>query len=286
MQRIAFITGADRGLGLALCAGLLEKDWRVFAGQYIPEWPELAALADQFSGSLHPVSLDVSSIESTQAAAQTVTTMVDHIDLLVNNAGVNSSTTERLIREPQDYAEMHRMYDINAVGPLRVVEAFLPLLDRGDLKRLCFVSSEAGSIDRCRRESWYGYCMSKTALNMAVKIMFNHLRPEGYTFRLYHPGWMRTYMGGSKNMAADMEPEESAAQAIPFFLETQDDEDRLVMRDWQGQEWPHLAGALSNSGGEANGALRLRRKASSWPNSGFDRLSGCSSVWPIGAGGA
>ena len=238
MQRIAFITGADRGLGLALCAGLLERGWRVFAGQYIPEWPELATLAGQFPESLHPVPLDVASIESARAAAQTVTAMVDHIDLLINNAGVSSSTTERLIREPQDYAEMHWMYDINAVGPLRVAEAFLPLLDRGNLKRLCFVSSEAGSIDRCRRESWYGYCMSKAALNMAVKIMFNHLRPEGYTFRLYHPGWMRTYMAGSKNMAADMEPEESAVQAIPFFLEAMDDEDRLVMRDWQGQEWP------------------------------------------------
>ncbi|MFC1975451.1 SDR family NAD(P)-dependent oxidoreductase [Chloroflexota bacterium] len=238
MKRIAFITGADRGLGLALCAGLLEKDWRVFAGQYIPEWPELAVLAGQFSESLHPVPLDVSSIESAQAAAQTVATMVDHIDLLVNNAGVNSSTTRRLIREPQDYVEMHRLYDVNAVGPLRVVEVFLPLLDRGDLKRLGFVSSEAGSIDRCQRESWYGYCMSKTALNMAVKIMFNHLRPEGYTFRLYHPGWMQTYMGGSKNMAADMEPEESAVQALPFFLEAQDNEARLVMQDWQGQEWP------------------------------------------------
>jgi NAD(P)-dependent dehydrogenase (short-subunit alcohol dehydrogenase family) len=144
----------------------------------------------------------------------------------------------RTLREPQDYAEMHRLYDINALGPLRVVEAFLPLTDRGALKRLCFVSSEAGSINRCRRTSWYGYCMSKAALNMGVKILFNHLRPEGYTFRLYHPGWIRSYMSGEKSTEADMEPEEAAAQALPIFLEPREDEDHLVMVDYQNEVWP------------------------------------------------
>ena len=80
--------------------------------------------------------------------------------------------------------------------------------------------------------------MSKTALNMAVKILFNHLRPEGYTFRVYHPGWMRTYMSGVKNTRADMEPEEAAAPALAYFLADLADEGRLVLRDWRGREWP------------------------------------------------
>jgi NAD(P)-dependent dehydrogenase (short-subunit alcohol dehydrogenase family) len=238
MEQIAFVTGADRGLGLALCAELLERGWHVFAGQYMTDWPELAALAGQYPDRLDTVPLDVASTESTRTAAQMVGETVDHVDLLINNAGVLSLTTKRTLREPQDYEAMQGMYDINALGPLRVVEAFLPLMDRGSMKRLCFVSSEAGSISRCEREGEYGYCMSKTALNMAVKIMANHLRPEGYTFRLYHPGWMRTYMEGPKNIQADLEPEESAVKAIPYFLEPQADEDRLVMRDWQGQIWP------------------------------------------------
>jgi len=133
---------------------------------------------------------------------------------------------------------MHRLYGVNALGALRVVEAFLPLTDRGTMKRLCFVSSEAGSIERCRRTSWFGYCLSKAALNMAIKILFNHLRPEGYTFRLYHPGWMRSYMGGHKNTQADLEPEEAAAKAVPIFLDARADEDHLVLIDYQGQEWP------------------------------------------------
>jgi hypothetical protein len=68
--------------------------------------------------------------------------------------------------------------------------------------------------------------------------MFNDLRPEGYTFRLYHPGWMRSYMMGKKSTNGDLEPEDSAAQAIPYFLDDRDDEDRLVMIDYEGREWP------------------------------------------------
>jgi len=234
----AFVTGADRGLGFALCAGLLQRGWRVFAGQYMPDWPDLADLADQHPAHLDLVPLDVASLASVNAAAQTVLALTDHIDLLISNAGVASPTSRRPISETQDYDEMHRLYDVNALGALRVVEAFLPLIDRGMMKRLCFVSSEAGSIERCQRTSWFGYCMSKSALNMAVKILFNHLRPEGYTFRLYHPGWMRSYMGGHKNTQADLEPVEAAAKAIPLFLNPNENEDRLVLIDYQGQSWP------------------------------------------------
>ena len=244
---IAFVTGADRGLGLALTARLLSKGWRVFAGQYMPDWPELAALAAQHPGDrLTLVPLDVASDASTRAVGQMVGACTDRVDVLINNAGVLSSR-DGPIGEAQDYDEMHRMYNVNALGPLRVVEALLPLTDQSEKKRLCFVSSEAGSINRCTRTSWYGYCMSKTALNMAIKILHNRLRPEGYTFRVYHPGWMRSYMRGVKSSSGDMEPEEAAVHALAYFLRSRtgdphrrarNDEDRLVMRDWQGREWP------------------------------------------------
>jgi NAD(P)-dependent dehydrogenase (short-subunit alcohol dehydrogenase family) len=237
MSNIAFITGADRGLGQALSAGLLDMGWTVFAGQYMPEWPELALLAARHPATLHVVPLDVEEMESVRAAAQAVAAQADHLDVLINNAGVIATTNDRTIHEPQDYAGMQRMFDANALGPLRVVESFLPLLDRGAMKRLCFVSSEAGSIARARRKAWFGYCMSKSALNMAVKILFNDLRPAGYTFRVYHPGWVRSYMSGAKNMQAHLEPEEAAAKAIPFFLGDRD-EDELALVDYLGEVWP------------------------------------------------
>lgn len=232
------MTGADRGLGLALSTALLEQGWQVFAGQYMPEWPELENLAGKFPQSLHILPLDVSSVDSAKSAAHATANQTEAIDLLINNAGVTSPRMAQPITEPQDYAEMHRLFDVNALGPLRVVEAFLPLTRNSTLKRLCFVSSEAGSIGRAQRTSWYSYCMSKAALNMGIKILFNHLHPEGYTFRLYHPGWVRSYMSGKKNLEATLEPEEAASYAIPIFLEPREDEDRLVLVDYEGQEWP------------------------------------------------
>ncbi len=240
MEQIAVVTGADRGLGLALCADLAARGWRVFAGQFMPAWPELGELAQQFPQRLSVIPLDVGSTESVQAAAQAVAAAADHVDLLISNAGVTSPTTPRNLRQSLDYDEMQRLLNINTLGGIRLAEAFLPLLERSQMKRLCFVSSEAGSIERATRTAWYGYCSSKAALNMAVKLMFNHLRPEGYTFRLYHPGWMRSYMGGSKNTEALLELEEAAAAALAYFLPDQEpaSEDRLALRDWQGEEWP------------------------------------------------
>src|SRR5512133_2493149 len=117
MTRTAFVTGGDRGLGFALCAGLLEQGWQVFAGQYMPKWHELSALAEKYPEMLYVVPLDVSSVESTHVAAQTVTERTDHIDLLINNAGIYAPIVERPIHEPQDYDEMLRLYDVNALGP-------------------------------------------------------------------------------------------------------------------------------------------------------------------------
>ena len=84
-DRIAFVTGADRGLGLALTARLLAKDWRVFAGQYMPEWPDLDRLAAQYGERLEAVPLDVADAGSTRAAAERVAQHTDRVDLVINN---------------------------------------------------------------------------------------------------------------------------------------------------------------------------------------------------------
>jgi NAD(P)-dependent dehydrogenase (short-subunit alcohol dehydrogenase family) len=234
-MQTALVTGADRGLGCALCAGLLERGWRVIAGQYLPDWPELGALAERYPDALQIVPLDVGSTESVRAAAQTAARAADRVDMLISNAGIGSGRAQ--LGQGLEYEQMLRAFDVNALGAIRVAEAFLPLMEAG-LRRLCFVSSEAGCISLSHREGASGYCMSKAALNMAVRIMHNDLYPEGYTFRLYHPGWMRSYMSGAKSTRGDMEPAEAAAKALPFFLDEREDEGRLVLVDYQGLEWP------------------------------------------------
>ncbi|HHX64141.1 MAG TPA: SDR family NAD(P)-dependent oxidoreductase, partial [Chloroflexi bacterium] len=209
--------------------------------RYMPEWPELDVLAERYPQHLCLVPLDVGSTESVQSAAAAVGQAAGRVDLLINNAGIGGGRSDLADESGEgglDYDAIHRAYNVNALGAIRMVEAFMPLMEDSPLKRLCFVSSEAGSISLAHRTGGFGYCMSKAALNMAVKITFNRLRPRGYTFRLYHPGWMRSYMSGQKGTAGDMEPEESAASAIPYFVEGRDDEDRLVLIDYLGQEWP------------------------------------------------
>jgi NAD(P)-dependent dehydrogenase (short-subunit alcohol dehydrogenase family) len=237
MTQTVFVTGADRGLGFAMVEILLARGWQVFAGQNMPEWNGLAKLRERYPETLVVVPLDVRLIESARAAAGVVRGVTTGLDMLINNAGVNSPTSPRPIREAQDYAEMQRLHDVNSLGPLRMMEAFLPLLDAGNLKRLCFVSSEAGSIGRAKRTSWFGYTMSKAALNMATRILFNDLHPQGYTFRVYHPGWVRSYISGVKGTQGDMEPEEAAIPAVKYFVDAVIDEDVLALRDWQGEEW-------------------------------------------------
>ena len=158
--------------------------------------------------------------------------------MLINNAGVLDKDMDRTIFKAQDYDEMMQMYNVNSLGPLRMTEVFLPLLKQSQLKRLCYISSEAGCLSRNARASWYGYTMSKVALNMAVSTIFNTLRPEGFTFRLYYPGWMQTYMRGEKDMNASFSAQEGAENALNYFLNDIPDEDRLVMRDFENNEWP------------------------------------------------
>ncbi len=227
-MKSVFITGADRGIGFALSRCFLEKGWLVFAGRFMKEWAQLDALKEEYGNSLLMVDLDVGSQESVDEAAETVRKQTAYLDMLINCAGIaqngSSETTVRCL-------------NINTLGPIRMVEAFLPLMEQGE-KRLCFLSSEAGSVTLAHRKGDVSYCVSKTCLNMAVRLMFERLQPQGYRFRLYHPGWVRTYMSGQKSTEGNFEPEETAAAAYGQFVSDRNWEDVLVMTDVSDEMWP------------------------------------------------
>lgn len=228
MQTV-FVTGADRGVGFALCQCFLKDGWKVFAGQFMSRWPELEQLKAEYPDTLSLIPLDVSKPESIKAAAELVKQETNQLDMLVNCAGIAGGN------EPE---QIKSMYRVNVLGVMCMVENFLPLMQTG-LKRLCFVSSEAGSVSVAHRNSVSAYGMSKTSLNMAIRLMFNELRGEGYTFRLYHPGWVRSYMQGDvKSTMGKYEPEETAATAFQSFTQDRDWEDVLMMTDVLNEMWP------------------------------------------------
>jgi len=211
------VTGASRGLGLALVERFLEDSWSVVAGQYGPS-AALERLGRGFSDRLVVLPLDVSSLESVETAARQVAARTPALDVLVNNAGILPEAARGKLGSLDFQAGM-RVYDVNGLGPLRVTQAFFPLLAAGGRKLVVNVSSEAGSIADCRRTDDYFYCMSKAALNMQSMILSNHLAPLGFKVLAVHPGWMRTGMGGPR---AHLDPAESA-QGISA----------LVARSWQ-----------------------------------------------------
>lgn len=228
-MKTVFITGADRGIGFAICRKFLENGWMVFAGQFMARWNDLKELKEKYPQSMVLVPLDVSERESVYQAAEAVREKNGKLDILINCAGIG------LGDEPE---ALLGMYKVNTLGSMCMVEAFLPLLKKG-MGRICFVSSEAGSISVAHRTDSFGYCMSKTALNMAVRLMFNQLQKEGYTFRLYHPGWVNSYMGGDvKSTEGTYEPEDTAKTAYKTFTQERSWEDVLVMTDIEEEMWP------------------------------------------------
>ena len=223
-MKTVFVTGADRGVGYCLCEDFLEGGWLVIAGQFMPDWQDLSALQKKYPDALHIVPLDVGSTASVEAAAAETAKLVDHVDMLVSCAGIARGS---------DYD----VYNVNVAGTLRMTECFMPLMQTG-LKRLAYVSSECGSISLSHREGG-AYPISKTALNMLVRRMFRVLQPQGYTFRLYHPGWVRSYMGGQKSTVGNFEPEEAAETAYRQFVTDREAEDVLVMTDVSDEMWSY-----------------------------------------------
>ncbi|MGO4542175.1 SDR family NAD(P)-dependent oxidoreductase [Paenibacillus sp. 2TAB19] len=228
------ITGADRGLGYGMTEELLRRGHTVFAGQYLNKWNELETLQQQYPERLHLISLDIGSQDSVDEAKRRIMQTTDRLDAIINNAGVNGRSPDD---EPfkQNYETMLEVYNINAIGAIRVTEAFHDMLEKGSGKRLMFISSEAGSVTESGRTDFYSYCMSKAALNMYVKILFNRLRPDGYRFRLYHPGWIKSYMGGQLSDRGELTIAEAGERAVDYFFDQQVDEEQLVLRGYNGR---------------------------------------------------
>ena len=199
------VTGASRGIGLALAVTFAKAEWTVFAGARNPRTPLLWNAGQEFP-NLHPVELDVTDDHSVQRAFMAVSGEADSLDVLVNNAAIfPGEGTERL--HELDLNWFAEAVEVNVTGVARVTRVFLPLLRRGHQPRIANISSGAGSISDKEDFDYYAYSVSKAGLNMLTRAMAAEFSPEGIAVTAISPGWVRTEMGGPN---APLSPGQSA----------------------------------------------------------------------------
>jgi NAD(P)-dependent dehydrogenase (short-subunit alcohol dehydrogenase family) len=192
-MRNMLVTGANRGLGLEFARQYAADGWKVYAACRDPDAArELVQLAAESGGAIRVLALEVTDAASVRAAAQSLAG--DPIDLLVNNAGVGSPKKQRL--GSLDYAAWAQVLDVNTLGPMRVVEAFLDNIANGSDRQIVTLTSAMGSIADNASGGSYAYRSSKAAVNIVMKSLSIDLAPRGISCVVVHPGWVRTAMGG------------------------------------------------------------------------------------------
>lgn len=192
------ITGANRGIGLALANKFHQQGYHVIATARKPEKADaLKKLGVQIE------QLDISDQSSVNALKAK---LKNHpIDILLNNAGIMGHGTRNFKDLKID--KLDRIFNVNSLGALRVTQALLPNLQDGSRKIVASVSSRMGSIEENTTGGGLGYRASKSALNSFNKSLSIEFAEQGFVFVVLHPGWVRTDMTSVK---ATYSTEESA----------------------------------------------------------------------------
>ncbi len=198
------ITGANRGIGLALARGYLAEGWRVHACCRQPgKAKDLKALQAGAGERVAIHRLDVT--DGLKVANLSRELAEAAIDLLINNAGVSGP---RGGFGETDFDRWQPVFSVNTFAPLRVAERFVEQVARSERKLIVNISSKMGSIGANVSSDSIIYRASKTALNQVSKCLAMALAPRGITVVLFHPGWVSTDMGGPE---APVTPADSAA---------------------------------------------------------------------------
>jgi NAD(P)-dependent dehydrogenase (short-subunit alcohol dehydrogenase family) len=206
MKQTVLVTGANRGIGLAIAHELAELGHSVFLSSRDVKAGEDAA------SSLRRLGLDVAPIHVDLTVAATIDAAINEIhqsgrsvDVLVNNAGV---LHEKPLLELTD-AEIADSIAVHLTGPLRLIRGLVPTMDARGYGRIVNVSSDWGSFtEGLGGPGLYG--VTKAALN-ALTIRLAQELPSAVKVNAMDPGWVRTRMGGQ---IATRTPDEGADTAV------------------------------------------------------------------------
>lgn len=191
-QRIALVTGANRGIGREVARQLAEDHgFKVLVGSRDLQKGQSAA--QQIGGGAEALQLDVSDQNSVAAAFAQIEAEHGRLDILVNNAGMDYDTDQKAHRADLD--RVRRAFDTNLFGPWMTTIAAIPLLRRGQDPRIVNVSSGSGALTGMSAGT-AGYGISKAALNALTIKTAAELKSEGILVNAVCPGWVATDMGG------------------------------------------------------------------------------------------
>ncbi len=188
-DKVAVVTGANRGLGKEIARGLLNAGMQVvITGR---DLPELRRVAHELGGSVSVFRLDVANEESVKLFGNYMMENFQAVDVLVNNAGIMGHDSMATF----NIAELERCMNTNFYGAVRVSGILMPLLTRSNDARIINISSIMGSKDYLLGGNG-SYRISKWALNGFTVQLANELRNTRVKVFAVHPGWVQTDMGG------------------------------------------------------------------------------------------
>ncbi len=196
--RIALVSGANRGIGLEIVKQLSRNGMlAVLCSRDVEKGREAAAkLASE---GLEPpvVALDVTDGASVRAAIDEVMSLFGRIDVLVNNAGIlkEGQTPQESKVLDVSTALVMETYEANTIGPLRMIQAVVPIMQKGGYGRVVNISSGAGQLSDMQA-GYPAYRMSKAALNALTRVTAAEFGPSPIKVNAMCPGWVRTDMGG------------------------------------------------------------------------------------------
>ncbi|QTN39814.1 SDR family oxidoreductase [Cryomorphaceae bacterium] len=244
-MKTALVTGARKGLGFEWCRQLGQKGYRIALTARRKEQAKEAAeiLANEGIDVL-PYGVDVTSEKELQELARQVQEDFGHLDVLINNAGINSKSRagedrELLLKnvalDQLAKEELLNMLDVNALSPILVGRALRPLLARSKEAKVIQIGSWLGSISIKRNGGNYSYAVSKSALNMMNRAFAFDVIEDGIVSVVVNPGWVQTDMGGQK---ATFTPKESVTSVIEHVLERVGDQDAGEFFNFDGEIHP------------------------------------------------
>ena len=229
MQKIAIVTGGNRGIGFEICRQLARMGIKVILTARDESKGKDAVRKLQYEGlDVVFYSLDITDEQSIKRLAGWVEQTFNRIDILINNAAINIDEDCTALKA--DINKIKETMETNVYGPLRLCQALLPIMRKNNFGRIVNVSSGAGALNEMTTGS-PGYRISKTALNVITKLLGNELAATNITVNSLCPGRVHTDM----NPNGERSVEQGADTAI--WLADENVETGKFFRDRKEIPW-------------------------------------------------